>query len=87
MNHFKLFLKQFSTSFTLLWVPFLSVSEFIREDEPTFWDYFFAIASTSFVIILVVLDIIALRKTLKKTKRELNDGNGYFLSLKSFLPT
>ena len=43
MNHFKLFLKQFSTSFALLWVPFLSVYEFIREDEPTFWDYFFAI--------------------------------------------
>ena len=68
MNHFKLFLKQFSTSFALLWVPFLSVSEFMREDEPTFWEYFFAIASTSLVTILVVVDIIAFSKTLKKLK-------------------
>ena len=68
MNHFKLFLKQFSTSFALLWVPFLSVYEFMREDEPTFWEYFFAIASTSLVTILVVVDIIAFRKTLKKLK-------------------
>ena len=43
MNYFKLFLKQFSISFMLLWIPLLSVYEFIREDEPTFWDYFFAI--------------------------------------------
>ncbi len=68
MNHFKLFLKQFSTSFALFWIPFLSVYEFIREDEPTFWDYFFAIAPTSLVTILVVVDIIAFRKILKKLK-------------------
>ena len=68
MNHFKLFLKQFSISFMLLWIPLLSVYEFIREDEPTFWDYFFAIAPISLVTILVVVDIIAFRKTLKKLK-------------------
>tara|TARA_B100000941_G_scaffold278500_1_gene242890 strand:+ start:258 stop:395 length:138 start_codon:yes stop_codon:yes gene_type:complete len=43
----------------LLCVPFLSVSEFTREDEPTFWDYFFTIVSTSFVIILVTGNIIS----------------------------
>ena len=68
MNHFKLFLKQFSTSFGLFWSPFLSVYIFISEDEPTFWAYFFAIASTSLFIILFVVDIIAFRKTLKKLK-------------------
>jgi hypothetical protein len=41
---------------------------FISEDEPTFWAYFFAIASTSLFIILFVVDIIAFRKTLKKLK-------------------
>ena len=32
MNHFKLFLKQFSTSFSLFWSPFLSVYIFIDMD-------------------------------------------------------
>jgi len=71
MNHLKLLLKQFfSNSFTLVWIPFIIVPDFIREDEPTFWDYFFTIGSTSFVIILVVVDIIAFRKTLKKLKED-----------------
>ena len=70
MNHFKLFLKQFSASFALLWVPFLSVYEFMREDEPIFWDYFFSIGSNSFYIILVLGNIISFRKTLKKLKED-----------------
>ena len=66
MNHFKLFLKQFfSNSFTLIWIPFIIVPEFISEEEPTFWNYFFTIGSTSAIIILVVVDIFAFRKTLK----------------------
>ena len=70
MNHFKSFLKHFRGSLILVCVPILIVIDFIREDEPTFWDYFFTIGSTSFVIILVVVDIIAFRKTLKKLKED-----------------
>ena len=71
MNKLKLFLKQFfSNSFTLVWIPFITVPDFLREDKPTFWDYFFTIGSTSVVIILVVVDIIAFRKTLKKLKED-----------------
>ncbi len=71
MNHFKLLLKQFfNNSFLLVWAPIVSSLTLIREDEPTFWHYFFTIFSTIVAIILVVVDIIAFRKTLKKLKED-----------------
>ena len=71
MNHFKLLLKQFfNNSFLMVPAPVLFIYDFISEDEPTFFQYFFIIFSTSFVIMLVVSDIITFRKTLKKLKED-----------------
>ena len=71
MKNFKLLLKQFfNNSFLIFPITFLSIPAFMAEDEPTFWHYFFTIFSTSFVIILVVSDIITFRKTLKKLKED-----------------
>jgi len=71
MKNFKLLLKQFfNNSFFMVPITFLSIPGFIGEDEPTFFQYFCIIFSTSFLIILVVSDIITFRKTLKKLKED-----------------
>ncbi|MAJ50728.1 MAG: hypothetical protein CMB82_03815 [Flammeovirgaceae bacterium] len=69
MKKVKIFFKQFSNSFMLLWVPFIVLPDFTKENEPTLWNYFFTIGSTCFVIVLLFADTIIYLKTLKKLKK------------------
>ena len=77
MNHFKSFLKHFKGSFILVCVPILTVIDFIREDEPRFWDYFFTLILCLLFVLNLIIEVKEYWNTLKKQKRGLNYGNYY----------
>tara|TARA_S200000501_G_scaffold75406_1_gene67193 strand:+ start:70 stop:282 length:213 start_codon:yes stop_codon:yes gene_type:complete len=70
MNHFKSFLKHFRGSFILVCVPILIVIDFIRENEPTFWDYFFTVVLCFLFILNLIIEIKEYQNTLKKLKKD-----------------
>ena len=70
MNHFKSFLKHFKGSFILVCVPILIVIDFIREDEPTLWDYFFTLVLCFLFVLNLIIEIKEYRNTLKKLKED-----------------
>ena len=70
MNQFKSFLKHFKGSFILVCVPIFTVMGFIREDEPTFWDYFFTVVLCFLFVLNLIIEIKEYRNTPKKVKED-----------------